>query len=185
MPASNLKLTGPAGQTLTGNEANETFKGGAGADTLFGAGGADSLRGVGGGDLLDGGDGNDTLAGGTGADTLTGGDGADTFLIDGRMGGSMAELDQITDFTHGVDRLGMGDRVSLSGATFWSGDAETYTDAYAAAAQKIASGAADVVAVQIGADVVVFADSHLHNRVDSAVVLVGRTLADVNCWDIF
>lgn len=185
MPASDLKLTGPKGQLLTGNEANESFKGGAGADSFYGAGGADTLRGEGGGDLLDGGDGNDTLSGGAGADTLTGGDGADTFLIDGRMGGSMSELDQITDFTHGVDRLGMGDRVSLSGAGFWSGDAATYSDAYATATQKIASGAADIVAVQIGADVVVFADSHLHNRVDSAVVLVGRTLADVNSWDIF
>lgn len=185
MPTSDLKLTGPKGQAFFGSEADETFKGGAGADSLYGEAGADNLHGGGGVDLLDGGEGNDTLCGGAGADTLTGGQGGDTFVIDGRMGGSMSELDQITDFTHGADRLGMGDRVSLSGASFWSGDAATYADAYATAAQKIASGAADVVAVQIGADVVVFADSHLHDRADSAVVLVGRTLADVSSWDIF
>ena len=55
----------------------------------------------------------------------------------------------------------------------------------AAATQQITSGAADLVAVQVGTDVIVFADTSLHNHPDAAVVLVGQTLAGISQWDVF
>jgi hypothetical protein len=41
----------------------------------------------------------------------------------------------------------------------------------------------DVVAVQVGNDVIVFGDSHGLNEADAAVVLVGKTLADIGASD--
>ena len=46
---------------------------------------------------------------------------------------------------------------------------------------QIGSGTAEYVAVQVGADVIVFADSRNDDGVaDDAVVLAGRTLADID-----
>jgi Ca2+-binding RTX toxin-like protein len=59
------------------------------------------LHGEGGGSNLQGGSGDDTLIGGTGPDTMTGAGGADHFVYQSApwQGG------QISDFTHGVDRI--------------------------------------------------------------------------------
>lgn len=172
-------------KTLIGTAGDDNLKGGAGGDSLFGGDGNDQLSGVGGGDTLDGGAGNDTISGGRGADLLTGGSGDDIFIIHGRVPDTQAGLDRITDFTHGHDRLSFGGQTSLAGHSFWSGAETNYTDALAQATKQITSGAADVVAVQVGADVIVFADTTLHNQVHSAVVLVGTTLANINQWDVF
>ena len=185
MPISGTKVSGPKGLTLMGTEDNDDLKGGSGADSMSGGGGNDHIDGAGGDDTLDGGAGNDVLSGGRGADQLTGGDGDDTFLIDTRVSDALGDLDRITDFTHDHDRVGFGGSVSLGGSSFWSGAEADYGAALNTATQKIAAGAADVVAVQVGADVIVFADTNLHNRVEGAVVLVGRTLADIDHWDVF
>jgi Ca2+-binding RTX toxin-like protein len=185
MPANDLKQSGPSGLILTGTTGDDDLKGTSGCDSLSGGDGNDLLTAQGGADTLDGGAGNDTLSGGRGADLLTGGSGSDTFLIQGRVTDTQDGLDRISDFTHGEDRLGFGGQTSLAGHSFWSGSAATYGDAVAAAAQQITSGAADVVAVQVGADVIVFADTSLHNHLDAGVVLVGKTLADISQWDVF
>ena len=167
------------GQTLTGAMGDDDLKGGAGADRLFGGDGNDMLRGEAGADTLSGGGGNDTLSGGRGADVLTGGPGADTFQLGG------ADLDRITDFTHGQDHLAFGDHLKLTDANFARGTAGSYADALAFATGKITSGAADLVAVQVGSDLIVFADSTHHNHIDASVVLVGKTLSALGVGDIF
>ena len=156
-----------AGITLTGTAANDALTGKSGADTISG------------------GDGNDTLQGGHGGDVLTGGAGADLFMVDGgHITASETSVDQITDFTHGEDMLGFGRQTSLAGHAMWTGSAGSYADAFADAKAQIGSGAYDLVAVQVGSDLVVFADSTLHNHVDAAAVLVGKTLADFSNWDV-
>jgi hypothetical protein len=47
-----------------------------------------------------------------------------------------------------------------------------------------ANNAIDYVVVQVGGDVVVFADTGALNTADDAVVLVGRTLADISADNI-
>jgi Ca2+-binding RTX toxin-like protein len=155
--------------------------------TLTGTAGDDSLKGGSGGDTISGGDGNDTLQGGHGGDVLTGGAGADTFLMTGggHITASENSVDRITDFTHGVDTLGFGRQVSLAGHDMWTGTAGSYAEAFADAKSVIGSGQADIVAVQVGPDLVVFADSTLHNHVDGAAILVGKTIADFGCFDLF
>ncbi|HIK41190.1 calcium-binding protein [Thermoleptolyngbya sp. M55_K2018_002] len=59
------------------------------------------IHGLGGNDYLIGGAGDDTLVGGSGDNLLTGGPGRDTFHLSAPGQG----IDQITDFTPGVDRL--------------------------------------------------------------------------------
>ncbi|GAB4470199.1 MAG: hypothetical protein OHK0037_28770 [Elainellaceae cyanobacterium] len=64
------------------------------------------IHGLAGNDAIIGGAGDDTLVGGAGDDLLTGGPGRDTFHLNAPGQG----IDQITDFTPGVDRL----RISAS-----------------------------------------------------------------------
>ncbi|CAH0356480.1 calcium-binding protein [Sphingobium sp. CECT 9361] len=97
---------------LTGNSSVNVIFGLEGNDVLYGLGGADTLNGGDGNDRLEGGTHNDILIGGAGADILiggsgydklTGGSGADTFVLTG-----ISDIvDTITDFQHGVDKIGL------------------------------------------------------------------------------
>jgi len=64
--------------------------------------------------------------------------------------------------------------------------ASTYDQALSLANTQISTAAVDYVVVQVGADVVVFADTAGANtsNPDDAVVLVGRTLADISAGNI-
>jgi Ca2+-binding RTX toxin-like protein len=125
--AGNDQIFGGEGNDLLyGDAGNDTIDGGAGDDRLFGGEGNDSLVGGTGSDRLFGGAGNDTLTGaagsdvlegGAGNDTLTGGEGADIFRI---VNETDAGIDEITDFTTGVDKIklvgfGAGATVSYEG----------------------------------------------------------------------
>ena len=185
--------------TLTGGAGDDKMDGGPGSDSLIGGAGNDHLGGGMGSeaDTLNGGVGNDTLAGGGGADALTGGAGTDAFLVEG-PGFTMAKghaptanpltlagLDRVTDFTHGEDRIVFGPHDVATAANFSSATAADFTAALAAANAKIATGASDYVAVKVGADVIVFADAYHNNGgADAAVVLVGKSLADISFGDI-
>lgn len=154
----------PAGETLAGSDQGETLAGGAGADSL------------------DAGAGDDTLTGGDGGDQLTGGDGADTFQVAGAVT-APDHLDRVLDFAGGEDTLDFGG-LAATEETFGSDTAADYEAALAAANAKIGDGSVDVVAVQVGDDVIVFADADGEVGADQAVILVGRTLADVSFGDI-
>lgn len=185
MPKPIDQVHGPKGVTLIGTDGSDDLSGKTGDDSLSGAGGNDQLDGGRGDDTIDGGDGNDLIWGGAGSDVLYGGTGADTFFIGGQTGATMADLDRIMDFTHGEDRLGFSTKVSIAGHDMATGTAANYADALAQATAQISSNTADIVAVQVGSDVVVFADAELTNQIGGAVVLVGKTLADVGQWDVF
>lgn len=180
---ANPPLVTAAAETLTGTDGADVLRGGAGNDSLSGGLGDDRLQGGAGNDTLDGGAGNDTLVGGKGADQLTGGDGNDLFRIDGgHVGASADGLTHITDFTGGSDKLSFGDDevpMTVTADNFATATAGSYADAVAAAKADIAAGTADVVAVQVGADVIVFADEDHENQIGAAVVLVGKSLADI------
>ena len=177
-----------AAESLTGTAGDDVLRGGSGDDSLVGLDGNDQLHGGRGADTLDGGLGNDTLVGGPGADVMTGGAGADVF----RIGGSahtLAGLDRITDFTHGEDHLVFAEAPVATAANFATDTAADFETARADANAKMAAGA-DFVAVQVGANVIVFADEAgdhgepPEHHVESGVLLVGKTLADVSFGDI-
>jgi Ca2+-binding RTX toxin-like protein len=169
-PPGLVKTTEPdddgptSGETITGTDTGETIGGTAGADSLDGAGG------------------DDTLTGGEGADHLVGGAGADTFQVTGAVA-TPDQQDQVADFTGGEDTLDFGG-LTATAETFASDTADDYDAALAAANARIGDGSVDVVAVQVGADVIVFADTDGEVGADQAVVLVGRSLADVSFADI-
>lgn len=154
----------PSGDTLTGTDAGDTLTGTAGADSL------------------DGGAGDDTLAGGDGADQLLGGAGADTFQVAGAVD-APDQLDRVQDFMGGEDTLDFGS-LAATEATFATDTAADYEAALAAANARIGDGSVDVVAIQVGGDVIVFADVDGVVGADQAVVLVGQTLAGVSFGDI-
>ena len=171
-----------AAETLTGTALADHLRGGGGNDSLSGLDGNDLLAGGKGADTLDGGAGNDTLHGGHGADVLTGGAGNDVFEIDGPAK-ALTDLDRITDFTHGQDRIVFDDAPVATAANVVTGTAVDFKTALADANAKMAAGA-DFVAVQVGGDVIVFADEVGEHHVESGVLLVGKTLIDIGFGDI-
>ena len=169
-------------ETLTGTAGADRLEGGDGDDSISGLAGNDRLEGGKGNDTIDGGDGNDLIRGGKGADVLTGGNGDDTFVIDSGAK-QLSAIDRITDFTSGHDKLVFDDAPAATAAGFATDTAADFTTALADANTKMAAGA-DFVAVQVGADVIVFADEVGEHHVESAVLLVGKTLADIASTDI-
>lgn len=158
--------------------SDDTITGGPLGDLLRGYGGNDLIQTGGGADTLDGGTGNDTLDGGAGGDVITTGGGADVIVV-GQGASVPGQADVVTDWSS-------GDTVRFAHPTgdataYAEGSAADYATATAFANNLIASGAANVVAVQVGADVAVFADSADDNgTADDGLVLTGRTLADVS-----
>jgi Ca2+-binding RTX toxin-like protein len=73
-------------------------------DWIIGTTGNDEILGHNGADILDGSRGNDRLKGGLGNDVLTGGSGRDYFEFNSMLSSS-TNLDKITDFARGHDKL--------------------------------------------------------------------------------
>src|SRR5207253_3082995 len=112
----------------------------------------------------------------------------DLFKFDASDSGTVAgSLDQIRDwestdtidFTNAALVAGNGTNYALEAT------APDYATAKAAADSAIAGGVIDYYVVQVGTDVVVFADSNNDNgTADDAVVLVGRSLNDIGPGNI-
>ena len=134
-------------------------------------------------DTIQGGDGNDTINGGAGTDFLRGGNGNDQFVFTALDSGTTAgSLDQIQDW-QSTDKLSLGFGVgSLSNYAEALTAAPDYATALSSATNFFATGstAFTYFAVQIGGDVVVFVDNAGSTGPTDAIVLVGRTLADID-----
>jgi Ca2+-binding RTX toxin-like protein len=85
-------------------------------DVLNGNSGNNVLSGLNGNDVINGGGGNDTIIGGGGHDTMTGGTGNDTFVFqhasDSPWTGLFSNIDTITDFTKGQDKIDLSGLVN-------------------------------------------------------------------------
>ena len=92
---TNVTLTGTASQTIAANNLGDTITSNNYGSTIVG------------------GTGNDTLIAGKGADHLTGGAGSDTFVFNSLP----THAGDITDFTHGVDKLDLSGIFSSIGYT--------------------------------------------------------------------
>jgi Ca2+-binding RTX toxin-like protein len=161
---------------LRGTGANN-IDGGGGNDSL--AGGDDTVS-----DTIQGGDGNDTIDGGTLIDFLSGGNGNDVFQFTaGDSGFTAGAIDRVLDWQGGtsgavLDTLDFATAGTVNNY-IEAGTATDFTTALAAAnAFFTANTSIDYYAVQLSDGVVVFSDNATNTTVD-AVVLVGRTLADV------
>jgi Ca2+-binding RTX toxin-like protein len=145
-----------------------------------------------GADTITGGAGNDTITaggGGTGHDVISGGGGSDTFVF--AAGASAANLNTaevITDWNSGdslkIGALGAGAGIyhadTLTASSF--GAAITVADTALQTAGH-GSGTDKYIAVQVGSDVIVFADTTAAGHIsvgDDAIVLVGRSLTDIH-----
>ena len=153
-----------------------TIDGGSGNDTISSGDGSDTLT---------GGVGNDILDGGAGADTVAGGAGSDQFrFFASAAPASAAGAERVTDwevedrlFFAEVNNTPLG--AGMAGNYMESTQAD-YAAALAFANGQIAAGR-DYVAVRVGNDVIVFADSANNNGgADTAVVLAGRSLSDID-----
>ncbi|HEY0647417.1 calcium-binding protein [Phenylobacterium sp.] len=189
---------------LSGDLGDDELHGGLGSDSLFGGAGDDILQGGFGLDMLSGGDGDDqlvaqgpevaVLAGEAGNDTLTAA-GADKEVLLGGSGGDRFEIVAKTDPAVRIDAeiqdWEMHDTLHFPEVTIFGASAilplsysefvaDSYALALAIANEHISASGAKWVAAQVGANVYVFADlGDPADGADSAVLLVGRTLADI------
>ena len=97
-------IAGSGDDLIFGNEADNRLRGNDGDDLLWGDLGKDKLYGGAGDDILNGGLGNDYIVGGAGFDVLSGGPGRNIFAFTPT---NAEDLDIITDFTKGDDRISL------------------------------------------------------------------------------
>ena len=182
---------------IAGDDGNDTINGSANdgfaSTTINGGAGVDSMLAGNGNDLIIGDAGSDTLNGGTGTDTLTGGADADLFQF--RSGdavlfsGAPTVHDVISDWSiqdhlmlaSGGSPDSLRHAVAGSAANYAELTAPDFASAQTAAAAQEAAGKI-YVAVQVGADVIVFANMRLAPGTaiaNEGFFLVGRTLADI------
>ncbi|HEX4708874.1 hypothetical protein [Phenylobacterium sp.] len=165
-------------------DGSEMLVGSPGADVLTGGAHGDGLFGGFGDDTLIGGAGDDALQGGPGADVLTGGGGRDLFIVGSGESPPVSEqMDTITDWqsTDGLTFF----RGATAPSSYVESTAADFSSAKTFANAQIAGGTVEYVAMQVGADVIVFADSHGdHGVADDAVILAGRTLAEIDASHI-
>ena len=200
-------LAGRAGDDyLSGDLGDDELHGGDGADTLLGGEGDDILQSGGGRDVLRGGAGDDLIvveqssgaaaygeagndvivSAAAGKDILSGGEGRDRFELATVTGPSEGQDDVIIDWQAGDQlnfvQVSIYSILPLSYSEFVAG---SYGEALSIANQHIAGPGAVYVAAQVGADVIVFAetDGNRADGADIAVVLQGRTLADISLTD--
>ena len=127
-------------RNIIGTDFNDEIFGGGNANTIYALGGDDIVFGRGDDDVIFGGDGDDTIngqgdndriEGGLGADVLRGSSGNDRFAYSSVLDSQGATIDEIEDFTSGVDLIDisaitsgvgtyLGEDVALTGN---SGDA--------------------------------------------------------------
>jgi Ca2+-binding RTX toxin-like protein len=191
-------LSGDLGDDdLIGGLGNDTLNGGAGADQLQAGFGADVLNGGAGDDTmisqgpdastLSGGDGSDLIvSGGAGRDVVFGGEGRDRFEFVAKTAPSVGLEAEIRDWESG-DTLSFPGVSILSTASsilprsYSEFVAGSYAEALSIADEHISATGAVYVAAQVGSDVYVFADTgDPADGADIAIVLVGRTLADIS-----
>ncbi|MEP1330570.1 calcium-binding protein [Pseudophaeobacter sp.] len=98
---------GNGNDRLFGQQGNDTLDGGSLNDELYGSRGYDVLLGRNGNDLLNGGQGSDTVTGGSGSDTFEfkSSDLMDWDSLSGSWANKNDQLDLITDFTIGSDKI--------------------------------------------------------------------------------
>jgi Ca2+-binding RTX toxin-like protein len=172
---------------------HEIIDGGAGNDVLIASNPGAAGNG---GDSINGGDGADTIISGTGKDVIFGGSGADKFVFNGNAtvtsDYTLGSQDQIKDW-ESQDHLHFQnsgvDMAAGTGTNYKEESGGIITD-YASAQTVVGADFAvgyKYVAVQVAGDVVVFADTNASgtlNAGDDAVVLVGRSLSDIDSVNI-
>lgn len=119
---------------------------------------------------------------GVGSVIQSGSDDADIFLA-GDVAPDVDGLAHVTGFAHGQDIIDFSGLDAIADSDFASSTADDFAGALAAANAIMAGTGETVVAVQVGDDVIVFADTGDADQAGSAILLVGRTLSDVGAGD--
>jgi len=166
--------TGLGSDTINGNLGNDTIDGGDGKDLLRGGKGDDLILGSDGNDTLMGDLGNDTLEGGHAHDVMTGGDGADVFRFDAFASSdnnthlSPIYQDGITDFVSGTDHIDLA--FTVTAVLYGTANDQLHAMSVAMDLMKNHAGLGEVVAVQMGADTILYDAAQADNDTPLGVI---------------
>ncbi|MCR5880971.1 calcium-binding protein [Phenylobacterium sp. J367] len=178
-------ITGAGDDFAMGGEGADTITNMDGSDALLGGEGDDMLVAYGfGHSLLDGGAGNDTLVAASNDQLLLyGGEGRDRFEFAAKFGPTEGADHVIADWD-------VSDTISFAQVSIYTilprgyseFVADGYAQAHAIADEHIQHTGAQYAVAQVGDDLIVFADTDgdATNGADIAVLLIGRTLADIS-----
>ena len=145
---------------------------------IIGSGANERLDGGDGDDILDGGDGVDLLIGGVGADTLTGGGGEDWFtLYQGTRAAGVDQLDVVTDFTKGEDKIHIDD---LGGASSTLAELLASTSLRIASEHRITGTTNDASIL----DTVIYATKGTADTADDVVLMVVEDVSALTRDDV-
>ena len=149
-----IHVTGQGNNHLNGNLGDDTLIVDGGNNQIHGGQGNDTIHPTAGNNLSLGEVGNDVIWVGSGLDTMTGGSDSDLFVLSGNPNTNRALWDEITDFTHGTDKLQMGTSLPtvLHAASSFSDEASAAT--YAQTALGTATN--EAAALQVGNDTYLF-----------------------------
>lgn len=183
----NVALGGAGNDTIGGHSTNrDLLDGGEGADLIAiirhdatQAVGGSGLAGGSGNDTMRASDGNDTINGEAGADVMSGGAGRDIFVLQNRpVSNTNGDIDRILDWS-------VEDRIDLIGPVirYVEVGSPDLASAHSFAKSTFGDGVVDLVVILIPDGVAIFSRSfEVGNQgaVDTAALLVGRTLADIS-----
>ncbi|WP_349628829.1 VCBS domain-containing protein [Bradyrhizobium sp. AUGA SZCCT0177] len=153
-----------------------TINGAGGSENITGTNFADAIIGGGGADTINGGGGGDLIAGGTGNDNLTGGAGDDQFRL--RTDGN---LDTITDYTDGNDKIGLLGGAVTGGFTFGNTVASPSGTTLASADLTTRASITGATGIDAGNDdnqVIVITGSQTATQIQNGTASVGGGSAD-------
>lgn len=117
-----------AASTINGGAGNDVISAASAlaAVTLNGNAGNDTLTGGTVADIINGGAGNDLIYGNQGADNLTGGTGADIFAVTTATHSNGVNVDTVTDFIVGTDKIATVIGVNAGETITYLGEANAY-----------------------------------------------------------
>ena len=146
---------------------------------IIGSGANERLDGGDGNDILDGMGGADLLIGGAGADTLTGGEGEDSFILyQGVRAAGMDQLDVVTDFTKGEDKIHIDD---LGGASSTLAELLASTSRRTASEHRITGTTNDASIL----DTVIYATKGTADTADDVALMVLEDVSALTRDDYF
>jgi Ca2+-binding RTX toxin-like protein len=175
---ANVTLVLSSIEKAWGSRGNDRITGNADDNYLDGLNGDDVVIGGGGNDVVSGRDGADTLSGGLGADSLYGGKDIDLFIFTPEEASRDIKAGDVIEDWQSYDRIKFTDGPVATSANFAKIEGNDWASALAVVDQLFLTTATRYVAVRLGVETYLFADTGAEGvTYDTIITLRGGTIS--------